>query len=160
MVGNESQSILVYLDVSCLNRPFDDQTQVRVRLEAEAVLLILERVDRGEWQQATSDMATLKTDAMTDEERRRRVRALLQDPEVFVKLTEGIFQRAGEVEGLGIKPADAVHVAAAEAANADLLFTCDDRFPRAATRHADKLRVRVANPLDWMKEVSDAGDLG
>ena len=31
----------VYLDVCCLNRPFDDQTQDRIRLESEAVLLIL-----------------------------------------------------------------------------------------------------------------------
>lgn len=26
----------VYLDACCLNRPFDDQTQGRIRLEAEA----------------------------------------------------------------------------------------------------------------------------
>jgi len=26
----------VYLDLCCLNRPFDDQTQERIRLETEA----------------------------------------------------------------------------------------------------------------------------
>ncbi len=31
----------IYLDVCCLNRPFDDQRQDRIRLEADAVLLIL-----------------------------------------------------------------------------------------------------------------------
>jgi len=35
--------MLVYLDVCCLNRPFDDQSQDRIHLESEAVLLILER---------------------------------------------------------------------------------------------------------------------
>ena len=30
---------MIYLDVCCLNRPFDDQTQERIRLESEAVLL-------------------------------------------------------------------------------------------------------------------------
>jgi hypothetical protein len=40
----------VYLDVCCLNRPFDDQQQDRVHLEAEAVLLILKRCEAGEWQ--------------------------------------------------------------------------------------------------------------
>ena len=43
----------IYLDVSCLNRPFDDQTQARIRLEAEAVLLILEQFDDGAWQQVS-----------------------------------------------------------------------------------------------------------
>ncbi len=34
---------LVYLDTCCLNRPFDDQTQAHIHLEAEAVLLIMAR---------------------------------------------------------------------------------------------------------------------
>ena len=35
----------VYLDACCLNRPFDDQSQVRVHLESEAILAILDRVE-------------------------------------------------------------------------------------------------------------------
>ncbi len=41
--------VKVYLDVCCLNRPFDDQRQSRIRLESEAVLLILARCKSGEW---------------------------------------------------------------------------------------------------------------
>ena len=40
----------IYLDVCCLNRPFDDQRQDHIRLEAEAVLLILGRCEAREWQ--------------------------------------------------------------------------------------------------------------
>ncbi|WP_373529089.1 hypothetical protein [Nostoc sp.] len=40
---------LIYLDVCCLNRPFDDQTQERIFLEAEAVLRILAIVQMGDW---------------------------------------------------------------------------------------------------------------
>ncbi len=40
----------IYLDVCCLNRLFDDQTQERIRLGSEAVLLILERCQSGEWE--------------------------------------------------------------------------------------------------------------
>jgi len=43
-------SMKVYLDVSCLNRPFDDQTQARIRLESEAVTIILDECEHGEWQ--------------------------------------------------------------------------------------------------------------
>jgi hypothetical protein len=32
--------VRIYLDVSCLNRPFDDQRQVRIRLESEAILAV------------------------------------------------------------------------------------------------------------------------
>jgi hypothetical protein len=38
------ESRRVYLDVSALCRPFDDQAQMRIRLETDAVLLILSHV--------------------------------------------------------------------------------------------------------------------
>lgn len=37
----------LYIDLSCFNRPFDDQRQERVRLETEAVLGILTRIVNG-----------------------------------------------------------------------------------------------------------------
>jgi hypothetical protein len=40
----------IYLDTCCLNRPFDDQTQERIRLESEAMLAILSRIEKGEWE--------------------------------------------------------------------------------------------------------------
>lgn len=33
--------MLIYLDMCCLKRPFDDQSQPRIRLESEAVLTLL-----------------------------------------------------------------------------------------------------------------------
>jgi hypothetical protein len=45
----------IYLDVCCFNRPFDNQTQERIRLEAEAILLILKRFELGEWQWISSE---------------------------------------------------------------------------------------------------------
>ena len=38
----------LYIDLSCFNRPFDDQRQERIRGETEAVLAILRRVIEGQ----------------------------------------------------------------------------------------------------------------
>lgn len=38
----------LYLDNCCFNRPFDDQEQVRIRLEAEAKLEIQSRIKKGQ----------------------------------------------------------------------------------------------------------------
>ncbi len=46
----------IYLDTCCLNRPFDDQTQERICLESEAVLAILSRIEKGEWEWIGSDV--------------------------------------------------------------------------------------------------------
>ncbi len=38
----------LYLDLCCFNRPYDDQTQPRIRLETEAKILLQEKVKRFE----------------------------------------------------------------------------------------------------------------
>jgi len=142
----------IYLDVSCLNRPFDDQSQPRIRLESEAVTLILSRFDSGEWEQVSSEMATIEVAAISDEDRRWRVKQLLPGDAATATLSELNFTRAAEIETMGLKPADAVHVAAAESSIANVFLTCDDRLLRAAARNAQSIFVRVANPLDWLAE--------
>jgi hypothetical protein len=39
--------MLIYLDLCCFNRPYDDQSQMRVRLETEAKLAIQDKVRSG-----------------------------------------------------------------------------------------------------------------
>ncbi|MDR0423981.1 MAG: hypothetical protein LBH39_00730 [Clostridiales Family XIII bacterium] len=46
----------VYLDNCCLNRPFDDQREDAVRMEAEAVMAIISRCDNGAWEFCISDV--------------------------------------------------------------------------------------------------------
>ena len=79
-------------------------------------------------------MARIEVEAITDVDRRTRVQDLV---------------------AMGFKAADAVHVAAAEGARADVLLSCDDRMCHLAKRRRGDLRVRVANPVDWLKEMED-----
>lgn len=37
----------VYLDTSAYNRPFDDQTQPKIFLESQAVIIILQMIETG-----------------------------------------------------------------------------------------------------------------
>jgi predicted nucleic acid-binding protein len=145
--------VKVYLNVSCLNRPFDDQNQLRIRLEAEAVTLILERCERGEYEHVSAEIAKIEIAAMPDAERRARVQLLLPQETAILMLTEPVFDRARFLATLGFKPADALHVAAAEKLQADVLLSCDDRLCRLARRRRRGLKAPVANPLDWLKEI-------
>ena len=52
--------MLVYIDANCFNRPFDDQKQIRVQQETEAVLHILERIQDGADELAWSPALTLE----------------------------------------------------------------------------------------------------
>ena len=100
-------------------------------------------------------MARIEIDAITDVDRRTRVRVLLPELGCIMKLELAIFQRAEDLVAMGFKAADAVHLAAAEGARADILLTCDDRMCRLAKRHRKDLRVHVANLVDWLKELEN-----
>ena len=41
--------MLIYLDNCCFNRPFDDQLQIKIRLETEAKLVIQEGIKTGDY---------------------------------------------------------------------------------------------------------------
>ena len=143
----------IYLDVCCLNRPFDDQRQDRIRLEAEAVLLIMGRCEAGAWQWLSSAVVEEEVNHTPSSERRSRVRQMLSGAHGTVALTDVAISRAQELKALGFRTYDALHLACAEQATVDIFLTTDDRVLRIATRHPTQLQVRVANPLVWLLEV-------
>ena len=146
----------VYLDVCCLTRPFDDQSQNRVRLEAEAVLSILEMAAAGKIKLVSSDIIDDELSQMPDDERREKVELLLAVSSKHVSLNTAIERRAIELHKWNITPLDALHLAEAEAAHADYFLTTDDYLLRRAHRHADELKVKVENPAKWLiQESSD-----
>ncbi len=147
--------IRIYLDACCLNRPFDDQTQARVRLEAEAVLMVLAQCETGAWEWIGSEALDWEIGKTPDSERLRRVSALAAHAHHSVSVGPSEVARAQEIEAWGIAAYDALHLACAESGGADVLLTTDDRLMRKSAARAPELHVRVANPLTWLREVSE-----
>jgi hypothetical protein len=141
----------IYLDTCCLNRPFDDQSQDRIRLEAEAVVLILAHMAADEWLWIGSQVVAAEVGETSDEQRRSRILSLIGSAHEMAPLGVSEIERGQRLEALGFPEYDALHLACAEAASADFLLTTDDRFRRLAARHAGQLRVQVENPLTWLE---------
>jgi predicted nucleic acid-binding protein len=145
----------IYLDVCCLNRPFDDQSQPRIRLESEAIVMILGRIASGEWTWVGSEVMAFEISRTPNAELRLRTLTQLGLVATMVKIGEPEVSRAEELEILGFHEMDALHLACAESANVDLFLTTDDRLLRLATRLKDQIKARVANPVTWLREVND-----
>jgi len=144
----------IYFDVCCLNRPFDDQSQARIRLEAEAVLMVLARCESGDWEWINSEVIDLEIKQTPDPERRRRVQLLASHAHRRIPVGRPELERAQQFEDWGISGFDAMHLACAEGGGADVFLTTDDKVLDRAATHADQLHVRVENPLIWLREVS------
>lgn len=142
----------IYLDVCCLNRPFDDPGQDRVRLEAEAVLTILARSHKERWTLLRSEVVDFEVAEIPDDNRRQRVSLLSSASRSSVRVTETITRRAEEICAMGFQSVDALHLACAEQGEADILLTTDDRFVQKALHNRTGLKVKVANPVRWLIE--------
>lgn len=143
----------IYFDTCCLNRPFDDQTQVRVRLEAEAVLAILARIENGEWNWAGSDVLADEIDQTPDTQKLSRTKLLSGFIQENIEIGEKEEQRAKELQVEGFQVFDALHIACAESAKADVFLSTDDRLIKLAKRISNQLMVRIENPLVWVEEM-------
>lgn len=136
----------IFLDTCCLNRPWDDQTQLRIHLEAEAVLHVLETAQAGRHELVTSDYLIAEILGNTDPLRRSRVMALLQPATSHVPRAQPVEARAASLTQSGFGGFDALHIAAAEHAGCPYLLTTDDRLIRRASRATNPLRLQVINP--------------
>ena len=147
----------IYLDTCCLSRFFDDQTQIRVQRETEAISIILETFRYGEWKWLASKVLEIEVNRNLNFSQRLRARSLLARANEFILLTEAEVSRTTTLESLGFKSFDALHIASAESGAADILLTTDDQFLRKAKRVFEQLDVRVENPYTWLQEVISNG---
>jgi predicted nucleic acid-binding protein len=136
-----------------LNRPFDDQTQGRIRLEADAVLLILQNVEDGGWCLLDSDAIHIEMSQTIDPYRLGRVQEIITKATVIIPVNHQVAERAEALERQGFSDFDALHLACAEAGQADVLLTTDDKLLKRAHRLASELRIRVENPVAWYTEI-------
>lgn len=144
----------VYFNTSALNRPFDDLSSERVRLEAEALVSLLAIVEDGTREWIGSEYLDFEVDRDPDGERVQRVRSLLRLARTVVETSATVAERARVLERRGLRGIDALHVASAEAGGADLLVTTDDRMLRRAARAGAELRVRLVTPPEAMAIIS------
>jgi len=136
-----------------LSRPFDDQSQERIRLETEAIILLLARLERKEWIWLGSQALEIEIDKAPDVEQQSRLRRVNEFVSLTIEIGKRELKRASELQNLGFVGFDAVHLACAESGKADIFLTTDDRLLKLAKKLAKKLHVKVVNPLDWMKEI-------
>jgi len=118
----------IYLDMCTLSRPFDDQSFLRIRMETEAVNLILSKVRQASYALLVSSAHIREIEATGDSVERVELRMLLAALGKPVMVNRAKARaRAEELVRSGLGVADAAHVAFAEHSGAQFI-TRDDRL--------------------------------
>jgi predicted nucleic acid-binding protein len=143
----------IYLDTCCLQRPLDDQTQPRIRVETEAVFAILASVQDGATKLLTSEALEFEISRIPDEQRRREALAILTLASERLALTEESEQLAESFAQAGLSAMDALHLALAATAKATFFVTADDKLLRRA-KLLQSLTVTPVSILGLISEIS------
>jgi len=138
----------VYLDNCCFNRPFDDQAQARIRIEAEAKLDIQSRILTKEVDLVWSYMVEFENGVNPFEERKDAIQNWRMHSVAMIEETPVILSKATQLTRLGFKSKDALHVSCAIAAGSTYFLTTDDEILRRATAVTD---ITILNPTELLR---------
>ncbi len=144
----------IYLDLCAIQRPLDTPNQIRIVLESEAVLGIIQMCDSGLIDLVSSDALVYEAERNPLPVRREHAFAVLAKARESISIQEKTIQRAQVFIDRGLKPLDALHLALAEDAKADYFCTCDDRFLRRAKKMTD-VQLQVISPIELIREVEN-----
>ena len=140
----------VYLDNCVFNRPFDDQNQIRIKIETEAKLFIQEEIKLGHIDLIWSHINESENSDNPFDERRKSISRWKQFARIKVIETENLLENAENLLKFGLRAKDALHIASAIEGKAQFFLTTDDGILRKLTNFSG---VLIANPVDFFGEV-------
>jgi predicted nucleic acid-binding protein len=143
----------LYLDNCCLQRPLDDQTHPRIRVETEAAFAVLAAIASDDHVLLGSEALEYEIARIPDADRRAEVMSVLMLATERLEVNDEIEAAALAFEQTGISAMDAIHLALASNARADYFCTCDDALFRKA-QVLEGLNCKVITLLGLVPEVT------
>ena len=142
----------IYLDNSCFNRPFDDQKQLRIKLETEAKLNIQERIFQKKIELAWSYIIDFENEANPFEQRKLVIKGWKNYASVDTDETEEIVKKAECFHQMGIRSKDSIHLACAISMRCEYFLTTDDELIKKASGINE---IKITDPISFIKEVTE-----
>jgi hypothetical protein len=141
----------IYLDNCCFNRPFDDQSQLRILLESEAKLRIQENIRSGTFELVWSYILDYENSQNPFQERREQIIKWRSYSNEDIEESKEILDIATMNMKLGIKKMDSLHLACAIKAKTDYFLTTDDGIINKALHIQD---IQIVDPIGFIKKVN------
>ncbi len=135
----------IYLDNCCFNRPFDDQSQIRIQLETQAKLYVQEQIKDGNIELVWSYILDYENAFNPFEERKITIQKWKSKATVDIEENKQILETAKELILLGLKSKDALHVACAVEGQCDYFLTTDDGILKKLMNYK---KIEVVNPVN------------
>jgi predicted nucleic acid-binding protein len=130
------------------NRPFDNQSQIRIRLESEAKLYIQDKIKSKVIELVWSYILEIENLQNPHDERRIAIQKWKALSTIKIIENFEVLTHANQLLKFGIKPKDALHVASAVEGKADYFLTTDDKLLSGIKKSN---MIETLNPVDYIK---------
>lgn len=138
--------IKVYLDNCCFNRPFDDQSHLRIKIESEAKL----KIQAGRLSLIWSYILDAENTANPFEERKTAIENWKNNAIIDINENSEIIDSAIALTKIGLRSKDALHIACAISANCNYFITTDDAI---LNKNSMIDNLTIIDPFGFVKEV-------
>jgi predicted nucleic acid-binding protein len=131
------KKLKLYLDNCCFNRPYDNQEQLRIKLETLAKSYILDfENEQNPHRERKIEIQKWKSLSFCEIE---------ENKAVLNKMNELILN-------LGLKPLDALHISCAIESGGDSFLTVDQGILKRKMKIQE---IQIISPIDWIIEMED-----
>jgi len=140
----------IYLDNCSYNRPFDNQNQMKIRLETEAKLYIQAAVRDKKHLLVWSYMSDYENSKSSYEDNKKAIALWKSIADEYCPSSNEILELGREIMKNGIKEKDALHIACAIKSGCDYFITTDKRVLNKSVPD-----IKLINPINFITETED-----
>ncbi|GMO57671.1 MAG: PIN domain-containing protein [Treponemataceae bacterium] len=133
----------LYLDNCCFNRPFDDQNQLKIKLETEAKLFIQHEILVGKHDLVWSYILEFENNQNPFDDKRATVYGWKNLAKTYCSENAEILKFAEKLRENNIRTKDALHLACAAYTKSDYFITVDKQLCKL---HLNE--INIVNPVN------------
>ncbi|MDR1625883.1 MAG: PIN domain protein [Spirochaetia bacterium] len=144
------KKLRIYLDNCTFNRPFDDQNQLKIKLETEAKLFIQKGVLDNKYELVWSYILEYENNQNKFDDRRNTIYDWKNIAKIHCIENDEIIEYAENLKKKNIRTRDALHIACSVYTHSDYLITADKQLFNLRVRD-----IRIINPLTFINELEE-----
>jgi hypothetical protein len=138
------------MDICSYSRPFDDQSQMKIRLETEAKLYIQSAVKGNKYLLVWSYMLDFENSVNPYGESKNAISPWKNIAHEYCSSSDEILSLGKKIMELGVKEKDSLHIACAIISGCDYFITTDRKL---LNKHL--VDMKVINPIDFILKTED-----
>ena len=145
----------ISLDNCSYNRPYDDQSQMRIYLETQAKLHIQDMIRQKQIELVTSYVLDFENSNNRSIQKKMAIEKFMKDyATLYVSNKHGdmLAEIADSIMETGVKEKDAYHVACALMAECDYFVTTDDRLLKYQSE-----KINLVTPGEFIRRMEADG---